>query len=155
MYGDWGILNITVVGNLLAQCTGMLRQWVREKWACRLQDKPKTVVVTGGNCSTHAIVIMDQGRGLNLEDLATGSVNNEAGASHTNKIFCGALAALWIMLLLTVTGKEENTWFIFAVGGIGMLHNILIAGIPRKPPNFGIYIKFENVYGHRKVFEAL
>jgi hypothetical protein len=42
-----------------------------------------------------------------------------------------------------------------AVGGIGIAHNIFVAGANRRPENFGIPIDFVQVIGHPKVMSTL
>jgi hypothetical protein len=65
------------------------------------------------------------------------------------------LAVLWIMLLIIATGLKRNSWFLLAVGGAGILHNIYVAGAVRRPENFGIHLRFEPVIGNLKVMRAL
>lgn len=67
--GDWDILMITVGGTALALIVGSLPQWRNEKWPCR-HSSQNTYILTRGNGAQHAIVILGNGRGLNLEDLA-------------------------------------------------------------------------------------
>lgn len=67
--GDWGILLITASGILLALTTGILPQWSFEKWACRHKTN-KVICITGGNGTRHAMIIIGNGIGLDLEDLA-------------------------------------------------------------------------------------
>jgi hypothetical protein len=59
---------------------GSLTQWRVEKWACRRLTgrSKKNFVLTRGNGAQHAIVIISDGRGLDLEDLATGFENLDA-----------------------------------------------------------------------------
>lgn len=69
LYGDWGILLVTAAGILLALITGILPQWYFEKWACRTRTK-KVLCITGGNGTRHAMIIIGNKIGLDLEDLA-------------------------------------------------------------------------------------
>lgn len=154
IFGDWSILLITAVGNLLSLTTGLPSQWAREKWACR-ENATKITILTRGNGNQHAIVIRGQGRGFDLEDLGTGFINLEAFTSMSTRIYVGVHACFWILLLITAAGIKKNTWFLLAIGGLGMLQNIIVAGSWRDPKEFGMPLEFREVIGHRKVMEAL
>lgn len=154
LYGDWGILMITASGVSLAFLSGSIPQWKKEKWACR-RNTNKTVILTTGNGSQHAIVIVDHGRGLDLEDLAAGPVNVNVSATMSTRIALTVLAVLWILLLITAAGKKENSWFLLAVGGIGMLDNVAVAGWQRKPSALGVHLDLIEVIGNKKVMRAL
>lgn len=154
IYGDWSILLITGAGIILSLTTGSLRQWTSEKWSCRLQSD-KTFVLTKGNGSQHAIVIFGNKKGLDLEDLATGPLSLEAGTSSAARIFLIVLAVLWVLLLVTAAGIKKNTWFLLAVGGIGSLQNIYVAGSFRYPCQFGCPISFLCVIAEKEVMTTL
>ena len=153
IYGDWGVLMITAAGILLAFVTGSLPHWKREKWACR--KKNKTVILSRGNGSQHAIVIKGHNDALDLEDLATGQKNIDASASLSTRFALTILAILWVFLLITAAGVTANTWFLLTVGGIGILQNLAAAGLTRKPGAFGIHLEFIEVIGHTKVMATL
>lgn len=154
VYGDWGILLVTASGIVLSFATGALAQWKREKWACR-HNTEKTVVLTKGNGSQHAIVIIGDNKGLDFEDLATGPVTLDNSASSQTRFALIVLAALWILLLITAASLHQNTWFLLAVGGIGMLQNIFVAGARRTPKDFGVPLVFEAVIAEPKVMDTL
>jgi hypothetical protein len=154
LYGDWSILLITASGILLAFATGSLPQWEREKWACRRNTK-KSVLLTRGNGAQHVIAILGEGRGLDLEDLAASPANMDVSASYPTRIAVIALAMLWIALLITAAGITQNTWFLLAVGGIGILQNVYVAGVMRRPEAFGVPITFDDVIGEVNVMETL
>ena len=155
IFGDWGILMITASGIILSLAVGSLSQWKKEKWACRTRNSKKTVVLTRGNGSQHAIVVMGDGKGLDLEDLAAGPTNVNVSSSYSTRIGILSLAVMWILLLITASAIGENTWFLLAVGGIGILQNIFVAGSERRPEAFGIPLKFERVIGKSKVMDTL
>lgn len=107
---NWAIFLVTAAGNALALAGGSLPQWRAEKWSC-----PKTgggtVILTQGNGSRHAIVILGRWReniGLDLEVLGRGM--RTVRASIVTRIASVVLALLWIVLLITVAGLRENTW---------------------------------------------
>ncbi|KAL7914498.1 hypothetical protein GGI35DRAFT_488663 [Trichoderma velutinum] len=154
IFGDWSILLVTAIGSLLAYGTGRLPQWAKEKWACRDESK-KIVILTKGNGSQHAIVVIGGGKGLDLEDLAAGSLDLATSFSTVTRVFILGLGVLWVLLLVAAAGIKSNTWFLLAVGGLGMLENLFVAGKGRTPESFGIPLTFERVIGEPKVMEAL
>lgn len=154
IFGDWSILLLTAVGIALAFTTGSLSQWRREKWACRSTSN-KTIVLTRGNGSQHAIVVRSDGRGLDLEHLSTGPATVDVSASHTTRLTIGILALLWILLLVSASGINNNIWFLMAVGGVGMSQNIFVAAWPRNPAAFGMPLTYKGVIGHTKVMDTL
>lgn len=154
LFGDWSILLVTICGILLSFATGSIQQWKKEKWACR-RNSNKTVVLSRGNGSQFAIVIVGGGKGLELEDLAAGPTNLDASASHITRISTTLLATLWIMLLITAAGIHQNTWFLLAIGAIGILQNVFVAGWKRTPKAFGIPLTFHEVIGESKVMNTL
>ena len=154
LFGDWGILLITGCGIALSLATGLLPQWAKEKWACRPNAK-HSFVLTRGNGAQHAIVILGNGLGFNLEDLASGQSNTLVVTNTPTRIALLALAAFWILLLITAAAQKTNTWFLLAVGGIGILQNIYVAGAPRNPENFGLPLEYVTVFGNASVMETL
>jgi hypothetical protein len=52
------------------------------------------------------------------------------------------LAAAWVLLLVTIGGLEDHTWFLFGVGLLGMAHNVLVAGVKRDSKAHGIPLQF-------------
>jgi hypothetical protein len=139
IYGDWAIFMVTVGGTLGAQLTGALHQWKGEKWAGRrIHDKkPKVVCVTRGNGHHHAMIIICDGKGWDLEAFATA-----AGASRWETRFvCIGLTIFWTLLLITVSGLKQNSWFLIGVGGIGMLQNIYAAGTRRTGGAFNVHLE--------------
>ncbi len=152
LWNDPYIFIIAVCGTLLAFTTGSLPQWRRERWACR-RDSKKTFVLSRGNGAQHVLVIRGEGRGLDLEDLASSA--EKVVTSYETRCIYAALAILWVVLLITVSGMRVHTWFLIAVGALGMVHTVIIAGAPRRPEVFGIPLKFREVFVDRKVMEVL
>ena len=68
---------------------------------------------------------------------------------------CLTLAALWIVFLITVAGWKQNTWYLLAVGGVGMIHNVLVAGAKREASTTGIRLKKVETIQQQKVMDAL
>lgn len=152
VWGEWEIFVITAGGTILAFTTGSLPNWREERWNCRRNSK-KNFILTRGNGSQHAIVVFGKGRGLDLEDLATSG--EAAGPLGPTRVATLGLAALWVALLVTVSGIKNHTWFLMAVGALGMIHTTIIAGVPRRPDWFGIPLQFHQVFAERTVMNAL
>ncbi|EED16997.1 conserved hypothetical protein [Talaromyces stipitatus ATCC 10500] len=156
--GDWGVLLITGGATILCYFTGALKQWRIEKWACRRLDhrSKKNFVMTRGNGAQHAIAIISDGYGLDLEDLATGFANVDSPTiSLFSQISVIVLGILWVALLITASGLTDDSWYLIAVGGIGMLQNIFVAGWKRTPAAYGIPLEFVDVIGEAKVMSTL
>jgi hypothetical protein len=157
-HGNWGVFLITACAIILCLLTGCQWQWRREKWACRQIEpgKKRTYILTRGNGAQHAIVIECDGCGLNLEDLCTGFDNLDSPAiSKTTRLGMVALGVLWVCLLITSSALTDQSWFLIAVGGIGMLQNMFVAGWSRRPEALGMPLKFTTVIGHPKVSAAI
>ncbi|KAJ5177526.1 uncharacterized protein N7500_000225 [Penicillium coprophilum] len=154
LHGDWSIFLVTVCGTILAYASGALPQWRKEKWACRTLERRKDVALTLGNGTQHVVVVLGAKGGLDLEDMAGGQLMDDGegrprkgwwmqvlSPSNTTRMMTFLLAVLWLMLLLTSTGIQEHAWYLLAVGGTGMLQNLITAGAPRQPAMLGIPIR--------------
>lgn len=155
VWGDWSVLFVTTCGIALSFATGSLPQWAKEKWACRKVQADKTVVLVRGNGCQHAIVIRCQGRGLDIEDLATGPINVDVHTSVSMRALVIILAVLWLLLLITASGIGQNTWFLLAVGGLGTIQNMFVAGRWRDPAAFGMPLIFEDAIAETKAMNTL
>jgi hypothetical protein len=158
LYGNYGVFLVTASAIALCLLTGCQPQWAREKWACR-QIEPgqkRTYILTRGNGAQHAIVIECDGCGLNLEDLCTGFDNLDSPAiSVSTRLFMVVLGILWVVLLITSSALTDQLWYLIAVGGIGMLQNMFVAGWSRVPEALGLPLVFKAVIGSPKVSAAL
>lgn len=154
LFQDWAILLITGFGTALALTTGLLPQWKTEKWACRKKSMT-SYILTRGNGAQHAIVILGNGYGLNLEDLASGQSNTEVATNLFTRLALLSIFVLWVLLLITAAGIKDNTWFLLAVGGIGIVQNVFVAGYHRRPESFGLPLDFVEVIGRAKVMDTL
>lgn len=158
IYGNWGVFLVTASAILLCLLTGCQPQWHREKWACRQIEpgKKRTYILTRGNGAQHAIVVECDGCGLNLEDLCTGFDNLDSPSiSLATRLGMVGLGVMWVILLITSSALTDQSWFLIAVGGIGMLQNMFVAGWSRKPEALGLPLKFTTVIGSPKVSAAL
>lgn len=158
LWGDWSVLLITGAATILCFGMGALDQWGVEKWACRRLNKrsKKNFILTRGNGAQHAIAIISHGRGLDLEDLATGFDNLDAPSitlfAQLATIFLGLL---WVVLLITSSAITDSAWFLIAVGGVGILQNMFVAGWKRNPAALGVPIDYVGVVGDVKVMNTL
>ena len=152
IWNEWEIFLITAAGTVLAFTSASLPQWRLERWACR-RYADSTVCLTKGNGAQHALVIKSTGQGLHLEDLASPSTAGTLLATTGPVIMI--ITALWVCLLITVSGIHDHTWFLIAVGTLGMVYTVVVAGAPRKPEAFGIPLKYVGVYARVKTMAAL
>jgi hypothetical protein len=147
LHHDWSIFFATAAGSLLSHISASLPQWRREKWHARRYKND--VALTIGNGSQHVVVILGADHGLNLEDLA----GSRAPDLLSTRISTMALAVCWLVLLIACTGIKQNTWFLLAVGGLGMMHNLVVAGAPRLPSAMGLPIELhKNNMGEGEIF---
>lgn len=150
LFGDWLIFLITSTGTVLAIFSGMLPQWRAEKWECRRSKK--TVALTKGNGSQHVLLIEgSDDRSLDMEDLASGV----PVPLTSTRYYTAILAFFWLVFLVTVTGIDDDPWFLMAVGGIGMMQNVFVAGVPRRPAAFGIHLELVEVVAKVTVMDTL
>ena len=152
IWNEWETFAVTAAGTILAFVSASLPQWSVERWACRRRST-KTVCLTEGNGAQHVLVIIGGSHGLDLEDLA-GNTGDGNLPKMTRPILV-ILTMFWVGLLITVSGIHVHTWFLIAVGGLGMIYTILVAGAPRRPEAFGVFLKFKAVYAELRAMEAL
>jgi hypothetical protein len=62
---------------------------------------------------------------------------------------------LWIALLITVAGLRSHSWFLIAVGGLGMFQNAVLAAISRNPEKWNLPLELVDVIQSRKVMDTL
>lgn len=135
LYEDWSVLLATAAGTLLCYASASIPQWRHEKWHARTTNKD--VALTLGNGTQHVVIIRGADHGLDLEDLAGG----RAPDLWSTRIWTSVLAIFWLVHLVTCTAIQANTWYLLAVGGLGMVHNLVVAGVPRSPAAMGLPIE--------------
>lgn len=137
-HGNWSILMITGFGTALALLMGSLPQWKREKYSGRMRTRG-TYVLTRGNGHAHVFVIRisEVDTFITLDDLAI----SRSVTHRKERAYIVILAILWILLLVTVGGTKQDTWFLLGVGVIGMIHNVVVAGFKRTSNAHGIPVK--------------
>jgi len=95
------------------------------------------------------------GKVLIPKDFAIRPTNVNVSASKVPRIAIINFSLLWILLLITAAGIRQNTWFILAVGGIGIVQNIYVAGRRRFPKAFGVPLTFKCIIGEVSVMHTL
>ncbi|KAJ4396161.1 hypothetical protein N0V93_000380 [Gnomoniopsis smithogilvyi] len=139
MDNDWVPFMIIASGNVLVLFGAWLPQWKEEKWSCP-KNGGATVTVTQGNGSRNAIVILkSEGAGLDFEILAQGTRTLKPSAA--SRLVTAVLACLWVMLLVTVAGISQNTWWLLGIGLLGTIQNLVAAGSSRSPSALGLHLK--------------
>lgn len=102
---------VTLSGATLTLLTSAVPQWGNEKYSS-YRTGSWTVSITRGNGSRHVMLILgkDHGcpSGLDLEMMAARS--NSAAPPPLTPVCMTVLAALSMMLLITVAGLREDTW---------------------------------------------
>jgi len=151
LFGDWVVFAITAGGTILAFASGSLPQWSHELYFGRKNTR-KTFIITRGNGAQHALIIMGDGHGLDLGDLAS---SNEGVTLTSTRVIMPILTILWVALLITVSGIHENTWFLILIGSIGMVHTAIIAAVPRNAHCYGIHLDPVECIVQKKVMAVL
>lgn len=139
IWREWEVFLVTGCANILSVFTASLAVWRKERWSCRRLDKEATYIITRGNGAQHAIVIFAKPGSLNLEDLATMGGSDKYGFFF--QLWTAFQLVLWVALLITVDGWEHHTWFLVAVGSVGMIYAIIAATAPKRPDQWGVILK--------------
>ncbi|GIZ45006.1 hypothetical protein CKM354_000819000 [Cercospora kikuchii] len=138
---NWIILMITAAGTVLAILASSIPQWQLEKFRAARNTKG-SFILTKGNGHLYSYVLLnpnDSKQSMNLEHLAV--VRPEDLRSVYTKVVVPLLALCWVFLLLCVGGLENDTWYLFAVGLLGMIQNIVLAIVGRSPDTHGLPIE--------------
>ena len=149
---NWSVLVITGFGTLLALVMGSLPQWKREKFHGRINEGKKgkarkegeeerfrTYALTRGNGHSHVFVIR-----VSVDDSffrLDGIAISRPISYYKERAYIVLLAALWILLLVMVGGMKQDVWFLLGVGIIGIIPNVMVAGLERRPKTHGIPVK--------------
>jgi len=92
-------------------------------------------------------------KGVNRKE--TRMVNSLPAAFWITRAACSILALLWIIFLITVTALHQHTWYLLAVGGIGMIQNVVVAAARRDASASGIYLTLIEEFEQSKAMDAL
>ena len=68
---------------------------------------------------------------------------------------CGLQSLCWLALLVTVAGLKQDTWYLLAVGGIGMFQNAVVAAIDRSSETRDIPLQLKECIRTKKVMDGL
>ena len=150
LHGNWVIPVVTIFGTVLGLCDGALPQWKLEKWSARPQSS-KTIALCRGNGSQHVMILISSGKSYDLEDLASARVGK---ARYTRSLLV-MLAILRCLLLLVVSCVTKDCWYLFAIGALGMMHNLIAAGAARDPPAHGFDLSPLKTFEGTKVMKVL
>lgn len=103
----------------------------------------------------HAILILGNGKGLNLENLAVGSQVQYKPYNTLTRVVPGLVTVLWIVLLICAAGMTNNTGYLLAIGGVGMLQNVVVVGWRRNPSALGDHLDFKEVVDDMTAMDVL
>jgi hypothetical protein len=143
LYFNWAILMVTICGTGFALFSGALPQWSKEKWSgrsikeSRATNRTKTVCLTRGNGGHHVMIIIGEEIGWDLEALASATPVPQKSTLWLVIM----LAVFWTALLITVAGLKYDTWYLLAIGGIGMVQNVFAAGSARTPGALNVHVE--------------
>lgn len=153
LYGEWAILLITAGGTALAYATAHYSGYSTFISSRTLSGR-KVFTLTEGNGSRNAIVLIkDKGIGVDLEHLT--QVDFTGGSQILRIVAASVQLVFWVALLITVSGLKTHTWFMVAVGALGMMQNLVLAGAPRTPEALGIPVQLEQVVWLPRLMDTL
>jgi hypothetical protein len=115
--------------------------------------KEKTVLLTEGNGAINVIMILCHKGDMDLEALA--SPRRPLRNPQIARIGSGLLAVLWVAFLISTAEWEQHTWYLVGIGIIGILHNVCVAGAPRRPQAWGMDLEYRETISAAKVMQAL
>jgi len=138
-WGYWPPFMITICGTFLAMLTAAIPQWVAEKWpGSKLRvKKDKPIALTRGNGHRYVMVIMSHDGSWDLETMASSRLNDHPSTKYVLTL----VAMLWILLLLTVTGMKQHTWFLVVIGASGSIWQTYLAAKSSQAEDFDIDLK--------------
>jgi hypothetical protein len=139
VWGYWPPSMITMCGTFLALVTAAHPQWAAEKWPGKTlrSTKIKPIALTRGNGQRYAMIVLSHDGAWDLETMAS----NQLHVYPSTRYSLAAIAMLWIMLLLTVTGLKQHTWFLVMIGSIGSVWQIYLAARSSQPVEFDINLE--------------
>ncbi|XDG04815.1 hypothetical protein ABKA04_004430 [Annulohypoxylon sp. FPYF3050] len=152
LYGDWGTFLVTLGGNVLVAVTCALPQWEEEKWPKnKVLSRESVFCLTRGNGHPYIMVFIGGPGSWDLEKLATGY----SSPRRETRWVSATLAIFWTCLLVSLSGLKDNTLWYMGIGVIGMLHNIVAAGVTRSPGTLNLpmtnYARVATIIGKREV----
>jgi hypothetical protein len=73
---------------------------------------------------------------------------------YITRCACILLAALWILLLVTIPGLEDHTWYFVLVGALGIFYNAVTAGLKIDPRERVVPLKCADTIWTWKVMDG-
>jgi hypothetical protein len=99
-------------------------------------DKQKTVGLARGNGHRYVMLVYSQEGATDLEKMAS----PQPQASKDFARYIPASAILWTVLLASVTGLQDDRWYMLIISAIGMMQNLAAAGVPMKTDECNVRI---------------
>ncbi|KAH9847734.1 hypothetical protein C2E23DRAFT_847140 [Lenzites betulinus] len=127
--GSTQILRITAAGTILSSAAGILLRGQQQREIRTARDVPsdgrEVVCITSGNGSAEAVVVVSEGGGVRIEDLAAGRAG-KLGSLAT--LGLGLLAVLWTAVLIALaTLDAADAWCVLALCGAGTAYTAYAA----------------------------
>jgi hypothetical protein len=155
VWSYWPPFMITLCGTFLAMVTAAHPQWVAEKWPGKKlrSEKIKPIALTRGNGQRYVMIVLSHNGSWDLETMASSQLHLHPSTKYSLM----AIAALWIMLLLTVTGLKQHTWFLVIVGSVGSIWQTYLAAKFSRPEDSDIKLEAwsdrPTITGFQYIFE--
>ncbi|KAH9895634.1 hypothetical protein C8Q73DRAFT_688817 [Cubamyces lactineus] len=151
------VFNITLAGTLLSNAASHLlrRHQLKQILSAReIPEKRRDITcITSGNGSAEAVVIISEGGGVRIEDLAAGRANN-LGLGST--LAAATLILLWTIFLLALTTLEPvDAWWMLVQCGMGTAYTVFAARQWRGPAALGFKFAEKRVVRADKVMATL
>ncbi|KAI0354541.1 hypothetical protein OH77DRAFT_507938 [Trametes cingulata] len=153
------VFTITAAGTLLSTAAGAILRRQHQKALHSARDvrpeRREVACITSGNGSADAVVVVSEGGGLRIEDLAAGRATS-LGPGAT--ICIGVLLVLWTILLLALTTLDRSdAWSVLALSGVGTAYTAFAARKWRSCAALGFRLSEERkkVVRADKVMEVL
>ena len=156
LWGYWPIFMITLCGTLLAILTASIPQWIAEKWsgATLSAQKVKPIALTRGNGHQYVMIILSHHGSWDLETMASNRLNSQP----STKYFLIPIALFWVVLLLTVTGLKQYTWYLVVIGAWGSVWQTYLGAKSSTAAHFNIDLdpwqERETITGYQLTFAA-
>ncbi|KAI0367089.1 hypothetical protein BV20DRAFT_970961 [Pilatotrama ljubarskyi] len=153
------VFAVTAAGILLSTAAGTVLRRQQQKELCSARDvhpdRREVACITSGNGSADAVVIVSEGGGVRIEDLAAGRAG---GLGFAPTLGVGVLLALWTIVLLALTTLERSdAWSMLALSGVGAAYTAYAARKWRSSAALGFNFSGETkkVVRADKVMEVL
>ncbi|KAI0773074.1 hypothetical protein BD413DRAFT_611989 [Trametes elegans] len=157
--GSSHVFAITASGAVLSTAAALLLRSHQKHELRHARPVPPgrrdVVCITCGNGSAEAVVVVAEGGGVRVEDLAA---SRAGGLGAVAAFGAGVLLALWLVLLLALTTLDRaDAWGVLALCGIGTAHTTYAARKWRSGAAIGFKFSEEatKVVRDDKVMEAL